>query len=109
MSTTRPKTPELDKLRAAKEDLGYLSLSNFVDWLKANHWDVVTRDSNHPVPPTFDQLFACYAELDAAKIEAEVKALVDWHANLPSRAPHPLPHAPSPLQVWITSRTKEPT
>lgn len=81
MNTTRPKTPELDKLRAAKEDLDYVSLSNFLDWLKANGWEITSRDPTHPVPTNFDQLFARYAQIDMSKIDTETKALVDWHGH----------------------------
>jgi len=81
MNTTRPKTPELDKLRAAKEDLNYLALSNFVDWLKANGWTITSRDADHPVPHNFDQLFARFAQIDMAKIDGETSAIVEWHSR----------------------------
>lgn len=81
MNTTRPKTPELDKLRVAKEDLAYLNLNNFLDWLKANGWEIVSRDPTHPVPPTFDNLFALYAQIDLAKVDTETKAVMEWHAR----------------------------
>lgn len=99
---TRPKTPELDKLRAAKEDLAYVSLSNFVDWLKANGWDIVSRDPTYPVPHNFDQLFARYAQIDMSKIDSETRAVVDWHSSGSGAPLLPLssatPTSPLPLK-----------
>jgi len=91
MKTTRPSTPELDKLRAAKEDLDYVSLNNFVDWLSANGWALSAKDPSHPVPHNFDQLFALYAQIDMSKIDEETREVVDWHSSRSTPDPFSTP------------------
>lgn len=84
----RPYTPELDKLRAAKAELAYVSLNNFFDWMRANGWLIATEDPAHPVPHNFDQLFARYAEVDMRLVDAEIASLVEWHTATAGHKPH---------------------
>lgn len=92
MNTTRPKTPELDRL-------------------KANGWDVTSRDPTHPVPPNFDQLFARYAQINMGKIDAETKTLVAWHKHSSKPGPRapaaPFLGSPLPLATAPPPKPKE--
>lgn len=91
--TKRPRTPELDKLQVAKQDLNYVALNNFVDWLAANGWELTSSDPTNPVPRNFDQLFAQFAQIDMSQVDKEAKALVEWCMRGRERQPQDAPKA----------------
>lgn len=84
-----PKTPELDKMYAAREGLGTEDIGAFLDWASDEGMTLCeSRDSEVmpwlPVRQSINDLLMRYAGIDPGKVEQERRALLDYQRHLNS-------------------------
>jgi hypothetical protein len=84
------ETPELDKIRKAREDGGSSHIGAFLEWAESNgyrltkevavevtdFWDNTTEETGY-VPVSAEEALAAYFEIDMAKADKERRALMD--------------------------------
>jgi hypothetical protein len=78
------ETPELDKIKKAREDGGSSHIGAFLEWAEANGYELVKNKTgpapgfeDYQVPVVNEEVLAEYFEIDMAKADKERRALMD--------------------------------
>lgn len=80
-ATQRPKTPELDKVRQAREVGRSEEIGGFLEWLEGKGLHLCRYDEQaerwHPAHEGIQPLLAAYFEIDLVKVEQERMAVLE--------------------------------